>query len=98
MTAGAVLRGTCNSLMRGVVKGYRWFVSPVLPARCRYLPTCSEYALEALDRHGPARGSWLALKRIARCHPFAAFGGGAGFDPVPSDHGDHTHHAHHEKG
>jgi putative membrane protein insertion efficiency factor len=61
------------------VQLYRWLVSPVLGPSCRYLPTCSEYAVEALARHGVLDGSWLALRRIIRCHPW----GGSGFDPVP---------------
>lgn len=61
------------------VKFYRRGISPFLPPACRYDPTCSAYALEALERHGAARGSWLALRRILRCHPW----GGSGFDPVP---------------
>lgn len=59
---------------------YRLFVSPVLPASCRFHPSCSAYALEALALHGPLRGSWLALRRILRCHPW----GGQGHDPVPA--------------
>ncbi|WGF89834.1 membrane protein insertion efficiency factor YidD [Marinivivus vitaminiproducens] len=58
---------------------YRWLVSPLIGPRCRYCPTCSEYALEALGRHGAARGSWLTLRRVCRCHPW----GSSGFDPVP---------------
>lgn len=58
---------------------YRLGISPLIGPRCRYQPTCSAYALEALERHGPVRGSWLAARRILRCHPF----GGFGYDPVP---------------
>lgn len=58
---------------------YRLCISPLFPPSCRYTPTCSAYALEALRRHGPFKGSWLALKRILRCHPW----GGCGYDPVP---------------
>lgn len=58
---------------------YRYAISPMLPATCRYTPTCSQYALEALKRHGPIKGSWLTIKRICRCHPW----GGSGYDPVP---------------
>jgi putative membrane protein insertion efficiency factor len=62
------------------VRFYRYFVSPLLPPSCRYTPTCSAYALEALKVHGPFRGSWLAVCRLARCHPW----GGHGYDPVPA--------------
>ena len=65
--------------LRGLVLVYRHALSPFLGPRCRYLPTCSEYCLEALENHGALRGSWLSLKRIARCHPW----GGSGLDPVP---------------
>jgi putative membrane protein insertion efficiency factor len=65
--------------LRAVVRGYQLFISPVMAGSCRYHPTCSGYALEALDSHGPLKGSWLALKRIFRCHPW----GGSGYDPVP---------------
>lgn len=65
------------------IRLYRRFLSPLSPPACRYHPTCSAYALEALERHGPVKGLWLALGRLARCHPIAWLGGGAGFDPVP---------------
>lgn len=61
------------------VRAYQVLLSPLLPAACRYHPTCSHYAIEALEKHGALRGGWLAMKRIARCHPFRA----GGFDPVP---------------
>ena len=58
---------------------YQSTIGPTLPAACRYQPTCSRYAAEAIERHGALRGSWLAIKRLGRCHPF----GGHGYDPVP---------------
>lgn len=67
------------------VRGYRLLFSPWVGHNCRYQPTCSAYALEALSRHGALRGGWLALRRIGRCHPM----GGAGYDPVPGADPDH---------
>ena len=61
------------------IRAYQMWVSPLFPAACRYHPTCSAYAIEAIERHGAWRGSVLAAKRISRCHPFHA----GGFDPVP---------------
>ena len=82
--------GTANSPARTVtvparllmipIAGYRRFVSPLLGARCRFAPSCSEYAITALTEHGAARGLWLAVARIARCHPFHP----GGYDPVPT--------------
>lgn len=66
-------------LLMALVRMYRSFLSPLFPPSCRYSPTCSAYALEALQRHGALYGSWLTLKRLARCHPW----GGHGHDPVP---------------
>jgi putative membrane protein insertion efficiency factor len=68
------------------IKAYRLLLSPLLPHSCRYSPTCSVYALEALRIHGPARGLWLAVCRIGRCHPISWLGGGQGSDPVPLPH------------
>ncbi|MDJ0951328.1 MAG: membrane protein insertion efficiency factor YidD [Alphaproteobacteria bacterium] len=62
------------------VRGYQLLLSPVLPATCRFDPTCSEYAAQAIARHGALRGGSLAVRRIVRCHPW----GGAGYDPVPA--------------
>jgi putative membrane protein insertion efficiency factor len=61
------------------VLAYRWCISPFLPPACRFAPTCSEYAQEALTRHGALGGSYLTVRRLCRCHPW----GGAGYDPVP---------------
>ena len=66
-------------VLRLLIRAYQLFVSPVLGPRCRYLPTCSEYAAEAVMRHGAGRGAWLAVRRLLRCHPW----GGSGYDPVP---------------
>jgi putative membrane protein insertion efficiency factor len=68
-----------NLLLRGLIRLYQLLVSPLLPPRCRYLPSCSDYALEALASHGVLHGLFLALRRIGRCHPW----GGSGYDPVP---------------
>ena len=67
----------------GVVKFYQYFLSPLLGPNCRYQPTCSAYALEAIAAHGALKGGWLAIRRIGRCHPF----GGFGYDPVPKSVG-----------
>jgi hypothetical protein len=61
-----------------LLRGYKWAISPMLPVACRYVPTCSEYATEAVERYGAWRGLWMAAARILRCHPFA----GSGYDPV----------------
>jgi uncharacterized protein len=69
-----------SAVARALIRVYRWCISPLMMPRCRYLPTCSDYAEEALGEHGPIAGGWLALRRICRCHPW----GGSGFDPVPA--------------
>jgi putative membrane protein insertion efficiency factor len=66
-------------LLVGLLQLYKAFLSPLLPASCRFHPSCSVYAMGAIAVHGPLKGSWLAARRVGRCHPF----GGAGLDPVP---------------
>lgn len=66
-------------LLQVPVLAYRWLISPLIGPRCRYHPSCSAYALEALEVHGPLRGGWLAVRRIVRCHPLRE----GGIDPVP---------------
>lgn len=65
--------------LRAAVRGYQWLVRPLLPPACRFHPSCSEYAAEALERHGAWRGGWLAVRRVCRCGPWHA----GGHDPVP---------------
>ena len=67
------------------IKGYKYLISPLLGNSCRYLPTCSEYSIEALKTYGFLRGCYLSLKRIFSCHPIKFLGGGEGFDPVNKD-------------
>ena len=66
-------------LLHWLIRFYQIAISPLLGPRCRYIPTCSQYSLEAVHTHGAVRGVWLATKRICRCHPW----GGSGYDPVP---------------
>jgi putative membrane protein insertion efficiency factor len=72
-------RSAAASVLLCLVTGYRRFISPILPPSCRFYPSCSAYALEAVQVHGALRGSWLAVRRLSRCHPFHA----GGLDPVP---------------
>ncbi|CAN5393810.1 membrane protein insertion efficiency factor YidD [soil metagenome] len=65
--------------MIGLFRFYKYAISPHLGPACRYTPTCSEYAMEAVQKYGPFKGGWMALKRISSCHPW----GGSGYDPVP---------------
>ena len=65
-----------------IIKGYKFFISPLFGHSCRYLPTCSEYSIEALKEFGLAKGTFMSLKRILSCHPIKFLGGGDGFDPV----------------
>lgn len=68
-----------RALLTGPIRIYQRVLSPLLGPRCRFHPSCSSYAIEAIERHGAARGSWLAVRRIARCHPLNE----GGLDPVP---------------
>lgn len=65
-------------LMLALIKGYKKAIAPFIPASCRYLPTCSEYALQAIEKYGAIKGGWMAAKRLARCNPFVE----GGYDPV----------------
>jgi putative membrane protein insertion efficiency factor len=77
LSAGAAR--AARALAKAPVHAYRWTLKPLMGLECRHLPTCSEYALEAIDRNGAWRGSWLALARVSRCHPW----GSHGLDMVP---------------
>jgi len=68
-----------SAVLRGLIRAYQLLVSPLLPPSCRYLPSCSAYAAEAIATHGAIHGTWLTLRRLLRCHPW----GGSGWDPVP---------------
>ncbi len=78
-SAWRALRRAVVAVLRAPIRAYRYAVSPMLPPACRFYPSCSEYALEALGVHGPVRGSWLAVRRVCRCHPWNS----GGLDPVP---------------
>ena len=78
-----MLRRLAIKIVSAPIRVYRAALSPLMPHVCRFQPTCSCYAVEALEGHGPVKGLWLTLKRLARCHPFAWLGGSSGFDPVP---------------
>ena len=70
-----------NTLIK-IIKGYKFLISPLLGNSCRYLPTCSEYSIEALKYYGFFKGSYMSIKRILSCHPIKFLGGGEGFDPA----------------
>jgi putative membrane protein insertion efficiency factor len=89
------MRSLPRALLIAPIRLYQWTVSPLLGVNCRFAPSCSEYAAEAIATHGPLRGLWLALRRVSRFHPW----GGSGYDPVPARHAchqpapDHCHKA-----
>ena len=68
-----------SAILIALIKVYQWTLSPLIGRSCRYTPTCSNYGLEAIEKHGPFKGSWLTLKRVLSCNPW----GGSGYDPVP---------------
>lgn len=73
-------------LLKGLIRFYQWVISPILPGTCRFTPSCSEYGVQAIERHGAAKGGRMALRRILRCHPW----GDWGYDPVPGADDDQT--------
>ena len=81
-----IIRTLAIQVLSAPIRVYRAVLSPMLPPSCRFEPTCSAYALEAIRVHGPIRGVALAARRIARCHPLTWLGGSSGFDPVPHRH------------
>ena len=75
----SVCQALCRQLLVGLIRVYQLVLSPLLGQRCRFYPSCSQYTLEAIERHGPVKGSWLGLRRVCRCHPLNP----GGHDPVP---------------
>jgi putative membrane protein insertion efficiency factor len=75
----SALSALFKALLLALISGYRRWVSPLLGPRCRFIPSCSAYGIEAIERHGPWRGGWLTLRRLLRCHPFTP----CACDPVP---------------
>ena len=73
-----IINWILGKILIGLFRFYKYAISPHLPNACRYTPTCSEYGMEAIHKHGAIKGGWLAIKRISKCHPW----GGSGYDPV----------------
>ena len=98
MTLKERVRGAAIATLIAPIRFYRAAVSPFFPPACRFTPTCSQYAVEALHVHGPLKGLALAGLRLSRCHPIAWLGGSQGFDPVPprslSPVANHFHREH----
>jgi len=90
------MRQLAKTTVLHLLRGYKWAISPMFPPACRYVPSCSEYAMEAVERYGVFRGGWMALARLLRCHPFVRGGydpvtkPAQGMKPAPSHH---CHHA-----
>lgn len=94
MSLAASILSSIGAIMRAAIRVYQWTVAPVLGSNCRFVPSCSEYAREAIAIHGPLRGLWLGGRRILRCNPW----GGFGWDPVPPKHAACAHSAHDARG
>ena len=77
------MRKLATAIIAAPIRVYRAVISPMMPNVCRFTPSCSVYALEALHSHGPVKGVWLTIRRLSRCHPITWLGGSSGFDPVP---------------
>jgi putative membrane protein insertion efficiency factor len=77
------MRKFATAIIAAPIRVYRAVISPMMPNACRFTPSCSVYALEALHSHGPVKGVWLTIRRLSRCHPITWLGGSSGFDPVP---------------
>jgi putative membrane protein insertion efficiency factor len=77
------MRNIAVAILAAPIRFYRAVISPLMPPSCRFEPSCSVYALEALKVHGPVKGLWLTARRLSRCHPISWLGGSSGFDPVP---------------
>jgi uncharacterized protein len=82
-TAHLNVRDAATAALVAPIRLYKKYLSPLAPPTCRFQPTCSQYAIEAIELHGPLKGLGLAIRRLARCHPLTWLGGSSGFDPVP---------------
>ena len=83
MSGNTGARGIAVKVLVAPIRFYRLFISPLFPPACRFEPSCSRYAIEAIETHGPLKGMALAVRRLSRCHPISWLGGSSGFDPVP---------------
>lgn len=83
MISGRRVQSVAVAALTAPIRAYRRFLSPLMPPSCRFTPTCSQYAIEAIEVHGPLRGLGLAARRLSHCHPIKWLGGSEGFDPVP---------------
>lgn len=88
--ANSSLRRMAIAVLVAPIRAYKSFISPMLPRSCRFEPTCSVYAVQAIETHGPLKGLGLAARRLLRCHPITWLGGSSGFDPVPPGHHKHS--------